>query len=240
MRELNIAQRNLELQTTPEDTTKVLRPTLSGNHLPGGIHVSMKLQGRIVPKKAYNLETLAKYYSLPDLQDLTKIYLIHNTFKSSPDPTADAACLQDSGLEAFHTLQVPVPYFDHDGYIIYKVRCTGPDLFRKKEQGYDWVFVRRQASSPNKIPGSQDGRVPAQLNPLFKLQDPTADHKYHLAHISLQKMRGSQIPDGPERMSRVGCPITNHIIRITDIEGIAYLIALQPDQLWLVNNQIDQ
>ena len=107
-------QRNLELQTTPEDTTKVLRPMLRGNHLPGGIHVSMKLQGCIVPKKAYNLETLAKYYSLPDLQDLTKIYLIHNAFKSSPDPASDAARLQDSGLEAFHTLQVPVPCFDHD------------------------------------------------------------------------------------------------------------------------------
>ena len=69
----------------------------------------MKLKGCIGTKKAYNLESLAKYYTLPDLQDLTKIYLIYNAFKSAPDPTADAANLLDSGLEAFHTLEVPVP-----------------------------------------------------------------------------------------------------------------------------------
>ena len=41
-------------------------------------------------------------------------------------------------------------------------------------------------------------------------------------------------------MSRVGCPMTNHVIRITDIEAMAHLIAIEPDQLWLVNNPIDQ
>ena len=135
----------------------------------------MKLSGRISLKNVYNLKTLAKYYSLLDLQDLTKIYLIHNAFKSYPDPAADAARLQDSGLEAIHTLEVPVPCFDHDGHIIHKVRCTGPDLSRKKEQRHDWVLVRRRAYSPNKISGSLDGRVPAQLNALFKLRDPTAE-----------------------------------------------------------------
>ena len=167
-------------------------------------------------------------------------YLIHNAGKSSPDPAADAARLQDSCLEAFHTLVVPVLYFDHDGHIIHKVRCIGPDLFRKKEQLHDWIFVRRRGSSPNKIPGSLDGRVPAQLNPLFKLREPTADNTYRLADISLLKIIGSQTPDGPEGMSLMGCPITNHVIRITDIEGMAHLIAIEPDQLWLVNNRIDQ
>ena len=240
MRELNIAQWNLELQVITEDVTKVLRPMPSGAHVPGRIHVSMKLQGRIGPKQVSNLKTLAKYYSLPDLQDLTKIYFIHNDFKSSPDPAADAAHLQDSGLEAFHTLEVLVPCLDHDGHIIHKVRCTGSNLFRKKEQCHDWIFVRRRASSPNKIPGSLDGRVPAQLNALFKLRDPSADHTYHLAHISLLEIIGSQIPDELEGMSRVGCPITNHVIRMTDIEGMAHLIAIEPNQLWLVNNRIDQ
>ena len=240
MRELNIAQWNLELQVIPQDIRKVLRPTPLGTHGPGGIHVFMKLQGRRGPKKVYNVKTLAKYYSLPDLQDLTKIYLIHNAFKSSLDPSADAAHFQDSGLEAFHTIEVPVPCFDHDGHIIHKVRCTRPDLFRKREQRPDWIFVRRRASSPNKIPGSLDDRVPAQLNALFKLRDPTADHTYRLAHISLLKIIGSQTPDVLQGMSRVGCPMTNHVIRITDIEAMAHLIAIEPDQLWLVNNPIDQ
>ena len=194
----------------------------------------------IGPKQVYNLKTLAKYYSLPDLQDLTKIYLIHNAVQSFPDPAADAARLQDSCLEAFHTLEVPVPCFDHDGHIIHKVRCTGPDLFRKTEQGHDWIFVPRRASSPNKISGSLDGRVPEQLNALLKLQDPNGDQTYRLAHISLLKIIASQTLDGPEGMSRIGCPITNHVIRITDIEGMAHLIAIEPDQLWLLNNRIDQ
>ena len=200
----------------------------------------MKLQGRIGPKKVYNLKTLAKYYSLPDLQVLTKIYLIHNAFKSSPDPAADTARLQDSGLESFHTVVVPVPCFDHDGHIIPKVRCIGPDLFRKKEQCHDWIFIRLRASSPNKPPGSLDGRVPTQLNALFKLRESTAANTYCLADISLLKIIGSQTLDGPEGMSRVGCPIFNHIIRITHMEGMAHLIAIEPDQLWLVNNRIDQ
>ena len=194
----------------------------------------------IGPKQVYNLKTPAKYYSLPDLQDLTKIYLMHNAFKSFPDPAADATHLQGSCLEASHILEVPVPCFDHDGHIIHKVRCTGPDLFRKKEQSHDWIFVPRWASSPNKIPGSLDGRVPAQLNALLNLQNPTPDHTYRLAHISLLKIIGSQTLDGPEGMSRVGCPIFNHIIRITHMEGLAHLIAIEPDQLWLVNNRIDQ
>ena len=129
----------------------------------------------IGPKQVYNLKMLAKYYSLPDLQDLTKIYLIHNAVQLFPDPAADAARLQDSCLEAFHTLEVPVPCLDHDGHIIHKVRCTGPDLFRKTEQGHDWIFVPRRASSPNKISSSLDGRVPEQLNALLKLQNPNAD-----------------------------------------------------------------
>ena len=194
----------------------------------------------IGPKKVYNLKTVAKYYSLPDLQDLTKIYLIHNAFKSFPNPAADATRLPDSCLEASHTLEVPVPCFDHDGQIIHKVRCTGPDLFRQKEQGHDRIFVPRWAFSPNKISGSLDGRVPAQLKALFKLQNPTSDHIYRLAHISLLKIIGSQTLDGPEGMSHVGCPIPNHIIRITDMEGMAHLIAIEPDELWLVNNRIDQ
>ena len=74
---------------------------------------------------------------------------------------ADAASLQDSGLEAFHTLEVPVPCFDHDGHIIHKVLCTRPDLYHKKEQHQDWIFVGRRVSSPNKIPGYLDSRVPA-------------------------------------------------------------------------------
>ena len=244
MRENNIAQWAKELEHIPADISGIPRPTPLRIHIPPG-HSSIltkRLQGRMLSKTIYNPATLATNYELPDLQALTIKYLIHNTFKGFPNPDSDAARFINAPLEAFHTLQVPVQTFDNDGHIIHRVRCTGPNLFRKTEKRHDWIFVRRRPSSPNKIPGSLDGRVPAQLNALFKLRDTNAhaDRCHLLAHISLTKVVGSQAPDGPEGMCRVGTPMTNHVIRISDIEGMAHLIPIEPDRLYLVNNRIDQ
>ena len=40
-------------------------------------------------------------------------------------------------------------------------------------------------------------------------------------------------------MIRVGPPINNTVIYITDIEGMAHLIPVEPESLYLVNNRID-
>lgn len=65
----------VELKEIPEDATNVLRPTPRGTHVPDGIHLSMKLQGRVGPKKVYNLETLANYYPLLDKNHFSKARL---------------------------------------------------------------------------------------------------------------------------------------------------------------------
>ena len=163
-----------------------------------------------------------------------------NLYKSSPDAAPDAARVCDYPLEAYNTLQVPVWTFDNNGHILHRIRCTGPELFRKQERRHDWVFVRRRPSSPDKIPGSLDGRVPARLNAIFKLRDPRVNTSYRLAHVSLLKLMGSPTPDGPEGIARVGTPMKNHVIKITDIEGMAHLIPIDLDNLYLVNNRIDQ
>ena len=63
---------------------------------------------------------------------------------------------------------------------------------------------------------------------------------YRLAHISLLKVMESLTPDGPEGMARIRTPMKNHVIKITDIEGMAHLIPIDPDNLYLMNNRIDQ
>lgn len=245
MREKNIAQWKTELDHIPEDVTKVLRPTSTSIHIPLGsppCKIVTKLQGRVNPKNIYNLDTLADQYNLPDLQTLTKRYLIH-IYHTSAQPTSDATRFKDAPIEAFHTLQIPVPTFDNDGHILHNVRCTGPELFRKHEKRNDWIFVRHRPASLTAKPGSLDGRVPARLNALFKLRDPhtcaETNISYRLAHISLLKIVGSTTPDGPEGMARVGLPLKNQVIGISNIEGMAHLIPVEPERVYLVNNRID-
>jgi len=146
----------------------------------------------------------------------------------------------DARLEAFNTLQVAVPTFNDDGYNLHRMRCTGPKLFRKQDRRNDWVFIRRRkATAGTKVTGGLDGLIPVKLNALFKLRDIDANTSYRLAHISLLTVVGSPTPDGPEGMVRVGTPLKNHVVHLGDIEGMAHLIAINPDNLYLVNNRID-
>ena len=41
-------------------------------------------------------------------------------------------------------------------------------------------------------------------------------------------------------MPHVRTPTTNHVIKISDIEGRAHLIPVEPDKIYLVNNSIYQ
>ena len=242
MKEQNIMQWSEELDRIPRDILKVLRPTPEGIHIPRGASpscISTKMKGRINPITVFNLRTLAMYYCLPDLQALTTLFLMSNTFKTSPDPALDAAHLEDAPIQAFQTLQIAVKTFDDNGYILHNIRYTGPQSFHKQAPHHDWVFVRRRPPAPDKIPGSLDGRVPAQLNSVFRLENPGARTFYDLAHISLLKVIGPQTPEGPEGMTRVGGPMKNHVIKISDIEGMVHLIPIETEHLYLVNNRID-
>ena len=179
-------------------------------------NISIKIMGIITPKNAYNLTSLANYYSLPDLQSLATDFMM-SLYKSSPDAAPDSARVCDYPLEAYNTLQVPVRTFDNNGHILHRIRCTGPKLFRKQERHNNWVFVRHRPSSPDKIPDSLDGRVLVHLNAIFKLRDPRVNMSYHLAYVLLLKVIGSPTPDGPEEMACIGTPMKNHVIQITDI-----------------------
>jgi len=134
-------------------------------------------------------------------------YLADNLYSASNNPAFELSHLISAPLEAFNTLQVAVPTFNDDGDTIHHARYTGSELFRKREQRSDWVFVRCCKARKAKSQEALDGRVPARLNALFKLRDLHANISYHLAHVSLLSIIGSSTPDGLEGMVRVGLPM---------------------------------
>ena len=166
MREKNLEQWCSELGHIPEDIRRVVDPTRNSTRTPASsspCNLTVKLLGRIDNRAIYNLETLATYYSLPDLQMLTSQYLNSSEFKSSPDLTSEVAELIYAPLEAFRTLQVKVEPFDHDGHVIHDLRCTGPDMFRKQQIRHDWVFVRRRMSGQRQCKSTVFYRTPAPI-----------------------------------------------------------------------------
>ena len=132
MREKNIAQWDRELEHIPEDVSKVLRPTPGSIHVPHGYPCPhIKLQGPINSKHVHNLQTLATHYKIPELQSLTQVYLVKSTLEADP-----LHCM-NAPIQVFHTLQMPVKTFYNNGYIIYRLQCTDPHLFRQNEQRHD-------------------------------------------------------------------------------------------------------
>ncbi|KAF8431554.1 hypothetical protein BGX38DRAFT_1146610 [Terfezia claveryi] len=52
------------------------------------------------------------------------------------------------------------------------------------------------------------------------------NNTYYLAHVSLMTVVGSSTLDSPDCMVHVGLPKKNQVIRVVDIEGMAYLILI--------------
>ena len=77
------------------------------------------------------------------------------------------------------------------------------------------------------------------MNAPFKFQDIRAKTTYRLAHVSVLSVVGFPTPCGPEGMVRVGTSNKNLVMCIADIEGMAYLVPIEPDKLYLLNNRID-
>ncbi|KAF8441110.1 hypothetical protein BGX38DRAFT_1144420 [Terfezia claveryi] len=196
MRKRNIEQWICDNPNMPDEIHTIITPPCRSLHLPSDVVPKLmrtKLEGRLPVKARY----LARY-----------------PYRQSSDTETDVARLMDAPLEAFIILQVAVPTFNGDGYMIHHVCCTG-------------------------VSGGLDGRVPARLNALFKLRDIAAKDTYRLAYVSLMRIVGSSTPDGPEGMVHIGLPSTDHVIRIADIEGMAHLIPIHDEELYIVNNRID-
>jgi len=147
-----------------------------------------------------NLGTLEAKYQLHDVRSLTLTYPTNNPDSASNNSASEVSHLISAALEAFNTLQVAIPTFNNDGDTIHHARCTGLQLFWKREQRSDWVFVLCRKAGMTKSQGALDGRVPARLNGLFKLRDSHANMSYRLAYESLLSVVRSPTPDSTEGM----------------------------------------
>jgi len=85
----------------------------------------------------YDLRSLEAECQLPGMRSLTMTYLADNLYSASNNPAFKVSHLISAPLEAFNTLQVTIPTFNDDGDTIHHARCTGPELFRKREQRSD-------------------------------------------------------------------------------------------------------
>lgn len=241
MRELNLVAWSRDIKF-PAEILRVLDPTpdaqdpLKRIQRPtlGGIQDADSPSGTPLSKIASILE-------LPSLTDRFLDYLKLNTPDNRPVP--DAERVSNYRTHYYNTLSVPVPQFQGDGELIHKIRWTGKRGFRQRgEARADWIWVRRRQRSPPELQmGQLDGRMVGRLEGLFSVQDHT--HKIHdIALITLLRLRGPAKPSGEEGMIRMEHKeeaISMHVIRISDIEGMAHLIPLEDERLWLVNNRID-
>ena len=80
-----------------------------------------------------------------------------------------------------------------------------------------------------------------RLEGLFSVRD-HVDKVHEVAMVTVLGVRGSRKPGGEEGMIPVKWREDNRnvvVVQIGQIEGVAYLIALEPSKVWLGNNRID-
>ena len=187
------------------------------------------------------LEEIARKLSIPELVTKFTDYLRLNRSPLHPPP--DSEEIPYYRTYHYNTLSIPISKFQGDGLDIQKIRWTGERGFRQRgDARADWVWIRRQVRSMNERQnGELDGRTIGKLEGLFRVQNRTLG-VYEIAYVRLLKLRGSRKPHGEEGMIRMEAPQgkpNTHVIRVTDIEGMAHVIELEKDKLWLVNNRID-
>ena len=191
----------------------------------------IKLKGSV---NILSLQTLSSEYNLKDLHQLTQAFLPSNT-----EQAEDSINCANWPIEVFNTIEIPMLAYYGDSIVTYQVHCTGPGLFQQRDSHADWVWVRWRSTSETAPEGSLNSRLVGRLNTLFKIQASNGGKSYSLAHVSMLSVIGSSTPDGPEGMVRVGIPWHNCVLPISQIEGMAHLIPIEPDQRWLINNHID-
>ncbi|KAF8427419.1 hypothetical protein EV426DRAFT_589943 [Tirmania nivea] len=141
---------------------------------------------------------------------------------------SDAVRLLDRDVRAYCALQIPVPNFSGQGFVMHIARCTEEKGFRGQRRN-NWVWVRRHAASGMVQSNSLNGQIPGRLNVLFKLKSKEGK-VYRLAHITLLQCIGGAAARATEGMVRVGLPTcaAGVVVPIAKIEGIAHLIPLEP------------
>ena len=233
-RDHTFAMRDLTVKAWSPDKKKGNPTRGAGKRVEAG-KVYLKLDGKIDLGTVSAIADLEHVTGLCDLRLATRVFLTRE-YKGT---NSDILSLLDLEIRAYRSLQIPVPNFSEEGFVLHHARCTGLGEFRGQKRS-DWIWVRRHAASDQGQQGSLDGRRVAKLNALFKLKSRDGI-VYRLAHVTLLQCIGGTSLQGVEGMLRVAFPATAEgmVISIAKIEGMAHLIPLEPGESWLVNNRID-
>jgi hypothetical protein len=188
-----------------------------------------------------SLSSLATLLGIPSLIDHFCDYLRLNLAHIKPPPTFEE--VSHYKAHYYSTLSVCVPQFQGNGELVHQIRWTGKRAFRQRgEARADWVWVRRWERRPvEQRMGQLDGRIVGRLEGLFSVQE-EEDKNHEVALVMLLQLRGPTKPWGEEGMIRVERREEGkdmYMVRTKDIEGIAHLVAMDADGVWLVNNRID-
>jgi len=119
-------------------------------------------------------------------------------------------------------------------------RTAGNEFRNRGKMRAGWVCVRHRARNVE-ANGKLDGSTVGRLQELFRVQD-GKDSFHVVTFIRLLRLKGSVRPNSEQGMIRM--ELMNgewgfHVLRIADIEGMAHLILLEKNRVWLVNNRID-
>jgi len=194
----------------------------------------LRLQRKIDLRQVSNLEDLELRTALCGLKLATKIFLRQELQGSS----ADIARLSDT-IRAYQVLEIPVPGFNGEDFVIHRARCTGVEGFRGGQGRSDWIWIIGSQKLVKNRPGGLNGCMVARLNALFKLG--FKEEAYRLAYVTMLQCIGKAAVQGVEEMVRIRWPTVEQslVVRIAQVEGMAYLIPLEPGESWLVNTRID-
>jgi len=91
------------------------------------------MQCKIVLGMVSNLEDLVRIVGLCDLKLTKRVFLTRGLGRES-----DAVRLVDRDIQAYSTLQIPVPNLSGRGFVIHIERCKGEKKFRGQQRN-DWV-----------------------------------------------------------------------------------------------------
>ena len=204
---------------------------------------SLRLQGH---QPIVDIDQLSKDYGLPDIRiQLLRYFqqnhpLLYNYDQNSP--SADYFSIFSAPCEPFFSLHLTLPSFQ-DETIDHICRATGTCKFRGSNPRADWIwisYITRNRQAVHVLGGLND-LIPARLNCIFKIRVSRGEQVYRLVHITLMSVVGSRTMNNEEGMIRVRLsqPTRNVVVRARDIRGMAHLVPVEPDEVWLVNNRID-
>jgi len=252
VKELEIEAWAVEIPDIKKRVKGVLRPKRTNNVLiiKEGTRMFMTLRGKQSIKEIYNIVHIAEAFMIPDLARHMKHFLEWNACQAGVDQQSDAErILLHAMVEAYNSLEIPVPDQDVDADNTYKVqhlRITGRKGWRGGEPRRDTVWVHVGAmrlcpASAGRRSKCYRGRVVGYLNALFTLLG-TNRESFKLAHVTFLDWVGNPTPHGTEGMSRVEAYTGGggqSIVWLSAIEGAVHLIPLEPERNWIVNNRVD-